>query len=172
MLPENEEDAKDMTYHPIVHRKEESMYNHSYRAGNYSRFDSKSFSFIELISGIIRKSLFGIPFVLSVPKSSKLTYDRLYELLYIQIQRFLANLPKNKIVKTSDDLLPLDTDKNSDGDEKEEEPEPESESEEENLQAPQNSEVKSRNEDSSSEEEKLPTPTLKKKRKALLSLYN
>jgi hypothetical protein len=48
----------DIGYYPIIHRKEEPVH-HPYHASGYSR-----------------KTLFGYPFILSVPDASKVTYKQ------------------------------------------------------------------------------------------------
>lgn len=83
---ENDNSNNDVMFFPVVHRKEESI-SQSYHSSNFSK-----------------KSLFGIPFVLTVQNASKLTYAKLYELIYTQIQRYLKDVPKGKIIRTTDDL--------------------------------------------------------------------
>lgn len=68
-LLKSEDVGADISYFPVIHRKEES---YSYPSAGHSRH-----------------TLFGLPFVLSVSNASKLTYSKLQELVTIQIQRFL-----------------------------------------------------------------------------------
>lgn len=77
-------DSEDIMYFPVIHRKEEVMGYHSVH--NFSR-----------------KTLFGYPFVLSIPDASKITYKQLYDLIYLQIQRFLK-LPKGRVYRSTDDI--------------------------------------------------------------------
>jgi len=77
-------DSEDVMFFPVIHRKEEVMGYHSMH--NFSR-----------------KTLFGYPFVISVPDASKVTYKQLYDLIYLQIQRFLK-LPKGRVYRSTDDI--------------------------------------------------------------------
>lgn len=79
-----EDESKEVHFYPVMLRREElvSSYN-----GNY-----------------YRKSLFSLPFILSVPDPNKLTYTQLYEQLYQKIRRFLKSVPNEKVVRTTDDL--------------------------------------------------------------------
>jgi ubiquitin carboxyl-terminal hydrolase 4/11/15 len=77
-------DSDDVMYFPVIHRKEEVMGYHSMH--NFSR-----------------KTLFGYPFVISIPDANKITYKQLYDLIYLQVQRFLK-LPKGRVFRSTDDI--------------------------------------------------------------------
>jgi len=85
ILLQNED--KDIMYFPVICRKEEPMHHPYHPMGTYTR-----------------KTLFSLPFVLSIKGGSKLTYKQLYDILYMRVQRFLK-LPKGKIFRTTDDVV-------------------------------------------------------------------
>jgi len=143
VLPESKE--SDISYYPIIHRKEEngkSSYQISYP----------------------KKTLLGSPFVLSVPDSTKITYKQLYDLIYTQIQRYLKNIPKGKIIRTTEDLL-------GEGERKS----IESEESDEELPQTQDNGEKAEEIDSSDteteEEREKPQPAQMKKKRKLQPLF-
>eukprot|EP01114_Cavostelium_apophysatum_P023239 TRINITY_DN8699_c0_g1_i3.p1 TRINITY_DN8699_c0_g1~~TRINITY_DN8699_c0_g1_i3.p1 ORF type:complete len:802 (-),score=231.36 TRINITY_DN8699_c0_g1_i3:76-2481(-) len=77
IIPSTE--TEEVSYYPVLLRKDDR--------GTYSR-----------------KTLFGTPFVLSVPNAKDLVGSKLYELIYGQVRRYLKNIPENKIVRTMGDL--------------------------------------------------------------------
>lgn len=136
----NKSEDNDISCFHVIHRKEERA-SHPYSISYQKR------------------SLFGLPFILSLPNASKITYKQLYDIIYSQIQR-VFKLPSGRIVRTTADMV---------GEESPERKPMQSDSDEE--AAPVNTEKDELQSDSSTDEdktekdEKLQTIQMKKKRK-------